>query len=427
MEELNKKLAELEARYKSEASDAAKSEVKSQIDALKAELGIEAVKKENAEMKSRVEKMESDAKANQKALDELIANQKSVKTTPTYKGVAFEMGEQLQAKKEALGKYRQGEGKGFSVELSTKVVGNMASSTNLTGSYFVAPTVVPGVTSPAFEETHMRDLLPVGATDSNLIRYVRDNGGEGGPAMVAEGGTKPQMDRDLTMYDAPVRKIATYFRIPEEMIDDIPYLQSFLTQIGLEELMAVEDLQIIYGSGTGQNLSGLYTNGTAFSAGNTTTVVAPNQFDVLRAARKQIRQQKLGGLLVALVSPEDYYEMTSVKDTTNNYLFLGGGNGIAIGNPSVAGTAAGNNIGGIRVEEHTAMNSGEFLVFQQRAAQIFDRTGTSVRFYDQDQDNAIKNLITIVIEKRLALAIYRPLGIVKGTFTAAIGDLLTGS
>lgn len=425
MEEVTKKLADLEANYKTAATDAAKNEIKSQMDALKAELGIEAVKRENATMKADIDKMKSDAALNQKALDELIAKQKTIPATPQYKGVAHEMGEQLIAKKEALTQYRQGNGKGFTVDLSTKVVGNMASSTSLTGSYFVAPTVVPGITARTFEEVHMRDLLPVGATDSNVIRYVRDNGGEGGPAMVAEGGTKPQIDRDLAILDSNVRKIATYFRIPEEMIDDIPYLQSFLTAIGLEELMAVEDTQIIYGSGSGQNLSGLYTNATAFSAGNTTTVVSPNQFDVLRAARKQIRQNKLGGQLTALVSPEDYYEMTSRKDTTNNYLFLGGGNGISIQNPSVPGT--GSNIGGIRIEEHTAMNNGEFLVFQPRAAQIFDRTGTSIRFYDQDQDNAIKNLITIVIEKRLALAIYRPLGIVKGTFDAAIGDLLTGS
>jgi HK97 family phage major capsid protein len=101
------------------------------------------------------------------------------------------------------------------------------------------------------------------------------------------------------------------------------------------------------------------------------------------------------------------------KDTTNNYLFMGGGNGID----------PGLNWDGVRIVEHTAVTAGDFFVFSPRAAMIFDRSGTSVRFYDQDQDNAIKNLITIVIEKRLALPIYYPTAIIKGTIAAAITDL----
>ena len=80
---------------------------------------------------------------------------------------------------------------------------------------------------------------------------------------------------------------------------------------------------------------------------------------------------------------------------------------------------------GLRVVEHTAVAPGDFLVFDQSKAAIFDRAGTTVRFYDQDQDNAIKNLITIVIEKRLALPIYQPNAFIKGTFATAITDLTT--
>jgi HK97 family phage major capsid protein len=128
----------------------------------------------------------------------------------------------------------------------------------------------------------MRDILPVGSTDRDTIRYIVDNGGEGGPAMVAAGGTKPQIDRDLEIKDALVKKIATYFRIPEEMVEDIPYMQSFLTQIGVEEVMAIEDAQILTGDGTGNNLNGVYTTATAFTqaAAGVAVVTAPNEYDV---------------------------------------------------------------------------------------------------------------------------------------------------
>jgi HK97 family phage major capsid protein len=198
------------------------------------------------------------------------------------------------------------------------------------------------------------------------------------------------------------------------MIDDIPYLQSFLSQVGIQEVMVIEDTQVLYGDGTGQNLSGLFTNATTFAAG-TSVVTAPNQFDVLLAARKQARVAKYNPN-IALISPVDFYDMIEKKDTTNNYLFQGGGNGLDV--PGVITMRT-----GLRVVEHTSVASGDFLVFDPSKAAIFDRLGTTVRFYDQDQDNAIKNLITIVIEKRLALPIYQPAAFIKGTFAAAITDL----
>ena len=424
-EEIKKQLDEAKANLEKGMDDKAKAAVEAEIKKLEAQLkAIETLTKENGELKTRLEKLEKDAVANQVVIDKVAKNEAPIPSTPALPQ-SFEgaLSKEMHAKADAFKKYKSGEGKGFTIEIR-KVVGDMSSSANVSGSYFVTPTLVPGVTMAPFEEVHLRNILPVGNTNSNMIRYVRDMGGEGGPTVVAEGAAKPESDRDLQIFDAPVRKIATYFRVPEEMIDDIPYLQSFLSQIGLEELMAVEDTQILYGSGAGQNLSGLFTNATLFNPG-TSLVTAPNEFDVIRAARKQLRKAKLGGQLVALVSPTDFFNMTSRKDTTNNYLFLGGGNGIGLQNPNAS--PSGISANGVQIEEHTAIVDGDFIVFQPRSAAIFDRTGTSIRLYDQDQDNAIKNLITIVIEKRLALPIYRPAGFIKGTFASAVSDLANAS
>lgn len=429
--ELEKQLAELktaleatvDAKTKTILDNAVKA-VQAQIDA--AQKAANDAKAENDTLKTEVATLKTNAEKNQKWIDEQIEKGKN---PPAPKGqstsIKGALGEALEAKKDTLKAYKERTGgKGFEIELTQKAVGDIGTG-NTIGAYFVPPTLVPGVTTLPFEEVHMRNLLPVGSTNSNVVRYVRDMGGEGGPTTVAQGATKPQIDRDLEIFDANVRKIAVWFRVPEEMIDDIPYLQSFLTQIAMEEVMAYEDLQILYGDGTGQNLSGLFTNATAFSGAGAATVEAPNEFDVIRAARRQLRNAKLGGPLVALISPDSFFDMTSRKDTTENYLFLGGGNGIALANPNVSPT--GITVSGVRIEEHTAISDDDFLVFQPRSAAIFDRTGTTVRFYDQDQDNAIKNLITIVIEKRLSLPIYRPAGFIEGDFATAITDLATGS
>jgi HK97 family phage major capsid protein len=382
---------------------------------------IEAVKSANQkalddkikEVKDDFETRATEAKSlAQKTAEELTELKQKAATSgfgggSQVKSYESEFQEKLVSHKDKLGK-----GARFSFEMERKAVGNMGSSASLTGSYFVAPTVVPGVILQPYNQTHMRNILATGTTDSNMLRYVRDNGGEGGPTTVAEAAAKPQMDRDLAIIDSPVRKIATHLRVPEEMIEDIPFLTSFLTQIGTEEVLAVEDTQILYGDGTGQNLTGIATAGsfTAFAAG-TSVVATPNKFDVLGASGKQMRVLKRNPSF-HLVNPTDYYDIVSTKDTTSNYILRGGGNGIMPVDSC-----------GVQIVQMNQVAAGDFITVDSRAAQIFFRSNINVRFYEQDQDNAIKNLVTIVIEERLALCVYFVTGIIKGTFAAGITDL----
>ena len=53
------------------------------------------------------------------------------------------------------------------------------------------------------------------------------------------------------------------------------------------------------------------------------------------------------------------------------------------------------------------------------AAQIFDREDANVLMSTEDRDNFVKNMVTILAEERLALALYRPQALIKGTFTGA--------
>ena len=405
-----KQLQELKTNLETATDTKTKAAVEAEIKKLIATLPTQEQVKELQEL---VEKMQKDAEENQKAIDKLIADQKAAPVNGQVKTFHNYIGEQLTKHKDML--KTNAKSRSFEFEVDEKAVGNMSSAGNLTGSYFVTPQVVPGVILQPYEEVHLRNVIPTGSINSNVLRYVQDRGGEGGPGMVAEGGTKPQMDRDLAILDRTVRKIATYLRVPEEMMEDIPFLQSFLSNVAQQEVMLLEDEQILYGDNTGNNLSGFIENKTDFS-GTGLGVEDPNEFDVLRAARTQAR------LLhrypsIALVNPADYYKMESTKDSTGNYMLMGGGNGI---NP-------GRNVSGLTVIDHTAVEADDFFVIDPRAAQIFDRTGLSIRFYDQDQDNAIKNLVTIVVEKRLVLAVYYTTGIIYGQFSTAIAELESAS
>ena len=94
------------------------------------------------------------------------------------------------------------------------------------------------------------------------------------------------------------------------------------------------------------------------------------------------------------MNPADVYGIKALKATDGDYL------------KRINFTADGRLIvDGIPVAVSTAMTAGSFMVGElSRAAIMYQREGLSARFYDQDQDNAILNLVTVVIEERIALA-----------------------
>src|SRR3546814_6282577 len=78
------------------------------------------------------------------------------------------------------------------------------------------------------------------------------------------------------------------------------------------------------------------------------------------------------------------------------------------------------------VVETQAMTAGNFLTGAFRlSAQIFDRQDARVEVSTEDSDNFRKNLVTILAEERLALAVYRPEAFIRGGFAAAITDITT--
>jgi HK97 family phage major capsid protein len=80
-------------------------------------------------------------------------------------------------------------------------------------------------------------------------------------------------------------------------------------------------------------------------------------------------------------------------------------------------------IAGVPLIANTAVTTGDFLVGDfSMGAQLFDRQQSSIRFFEQDQDNAIRNVVTVVASERLALAIYRPTAFVYGDFASALAN-----
>jgi HK97 family phage major capsid protein len=191
--------------------------------------------------------------------------------------------------------------------------GDMTVANNFTGEVIPAQYVA-GIKYDPTRAVHVRQLLPQGSTQSEVVRFVRESAYDNGAAPIAQGGLYPESDFDLTAEDANVRKIGTYFRISEEMLADTAQLTSYLSARAPEKLLTVEDTQLLYGNGSGQNIEGVSYASTAFAAGSfADTITAANQFDVLTVAINQIAIADQPEPTAILCHPTDIAKLLVIK------------------------------------------------------------------------------------------------------------------
>jgi len=265
----------------------------------------------------------------------------------------------------------------------------------------IAPDRQGGIVQPPVRRLTVRDLITPGTTNSNLIQYVKETGFQNLAAPVSETTAKPQSDITYDLIASPVKKLATYIKASTEILQDAAMLQSSIDGRLRYMLAFVEEAQLLKGSGVGNNLNGIYTQATAYAA--PITVPTPTVIDVLRLMMLQAELAEYPATGVVL-HPSDWAAMELAKDTLGRYI---------IGNPQ--GSIA-PSIWGRPVVATQAMTVDTALVGAFRlGAQVFDRQQANVQVATENEDDFIKNMVTILIEERLGLAVYRPEAFIKNT------------
>lgn len=248
----------------------------------------------------------------------------------------------------------------------------------------------------------IRSLLNVGRTTSNLVQYAKQTTRTNNAAVVSEGVQKPESELVYDQADAPVRTIAHWIHVSRQAMDDAPLLQTEIDGELRYGLDLAEETQILKGDGTGQNLSGLVTEATAYSA--PFSVSGATVIDTLRLALLQASLAEFPADGIVL-HPTDWARVELTKDGNNQYL---------MSNPA---NVLGPRLWGRPVVETQTMDQDEFLVGAfMMAATIYDRMDAEVLISSEDRDNFVKNMLTVRAEKRLALAVKRPAALITGDF-----------
>ncbi|MGT2453809.1 phage major capsid protein [Cupriavidus basilensis] len=292
--------------------------------------------------------------------------------------------------------------KGFSYPV--KAVVTITSDPAVAGDT-IAPDRLAGIQTPPQRRLTVRDLLTPGRTASNLIQYVKETGFQNMAATVAEGTKKPQSDLAFDLVSQAVVKIAHFVKASTEILADAPMMQSYVDGRLRYGLAFKEEAQLLMGSGVGNNLNGIYTQATAYAA--PIVIANPTRIDVLRLALLQAELAEYPSTGIVL-HPSDWAAIELTKDTTGNYIFA---NPQGVAQPALWGRP---------VVATQAMTVDTFLTGAFKlGAQIFDRQQAAVMVATENEDDFVKNIVTILVEERLGLAVYRPEAFVKGDITPA--------
>lgn len=408
---MEKELLELKSSvesYKS-AQDAAIAEVKKQLTTDFATPGAikameESFDKKFTEMTTKFETVNAFVEK----IDEQVKKGKTL--TPaeqrTFDGL---MGEAIEKEWAEISKF-QNKRKGASFKLDiaggvlTKAPGTMTIANNVVDGAFAFNTVIPGIQALPNRRVHMRDIVPLGTMSKSTVSFIRETGGEGdlAPWAVTTPDTdKPQIDRDFEEITVTAEYIAGWLRISRKMLDDMDALRSYLQMRLMEMYLKVEDNQILNGNGTSPQLEGILTVAQAAE------VTTGANIERLVWAISQLESDDYYANGIVL-HPAAYYSIALNKATGSGEYDWPGIVVIQGGQLFVAG---------IPVFKTTAIARDTYIVGDWTlGAQLFIREQPTVEFFDQDRDNVIKNLITVRIEGRVALAIYRPEAFVTGTF-----------
>lgn len=289
------------------------------------------------------------------------------------------------------------------VDLQTKATITSAT-TDTAGAAGAARvnTRLPGIVAPPDRRMTVRDLITPGRMDGNALEYVKETGFTNNAAPVAEAAAKPQSDIKLALVTTTAKVIAHHAKASRQILDDVAQLASYIDGRLRYGLAFKEEGQLLNGDGTGQNLLGIIPQATAFAA--PITLTDPSSIDLMRLAMLQavLAEYPATG---HVMNPIDWAWVETLKDSTGRYI---------IGNPQ---GAVAPTLWGLPVVQTQAIAVDKFLTGAFKlGAQLFDRWLARVEIATENEDDFIKNLVTMLCEERLALAVYRPEAFIYGDF-----------
>ncbi len=370
---------------------------------------LEKAKKSMAEIKAAVEKGEKSAEDLQAAIDAVKVAQANLKAAEEAEELMKSLGtidapkenqEDKKAAPRTLGEnfvkfIKEAKvGKKFNVVAPMYIKAATDTQTSPAGAVDFATTFDKTVVEAARTPLVVRDLFGAENISGSTLVYLVEGAIQGAPAVTAEGAEKPQVHfADPTPKTVSLKKIACHIKESDEYINDYPFLASAINGRLLYELGLVEQNTLVTDL---LATSGIQSDTTSWTAASTATAIA----DLILDAAMDVQLASGFAADAIMINPADWYSLRIAKDGESRY--YGGG---------FFGAQSTPDLWGIPVCVTTAVTAGKIVVGAFKACgSVVQNGGVGVEATNTNEDDFVKNLMTIRAEERLALAVRRPAG-----------------
>ncbi len=279
----------------------------------------------------------------------------------------------------------------------------------------VAPDRKAGVVTGDSDFLTLEQLFPHIPTSSNAIEYTKEASFTNSAAEAAEAAEKAESALTWSLENMHVSTVAHWLKISRQLASDNAALAAYVNLRMVYGVNKRVDTQIGVGNGTAPNISGIADTGNytahGYSDANLDALGTTGVMTKFKLIRKALADLWVAGFIpdAILLNPVDYatLDIEQFSSTSNVMRFAVDAAGVSrlFGIPIVQGN-------GITADTFYA---GAF----NQVGTIHNREGVTVELSDSDDDNFTKNLVTIRAERRLALTIERPTGIIGGDLTPA--------
>lgn len=261
--------------------------------------------------------------------------------------------------------------------MSKKTVGDMTAAGNLTGQGFVnynqRQIILPA------QKTNARDLVPTVRSETGTYVTFRESAGEGSISrQTTHGAGKTQIDFDFARVEIVSEYIAGFTKFAKQLMRQIPFLQNTLPRLLTREFYKVENRRFYD------------LMATAFAAGGTATTSTETDdiLQVMDAATELFDADYMASF--GLMRYGALNRINKYMLDKGNYPGSGG----------VLSAADGSiRVNGVPILPVTWVPSQDkFLTFDADYVERVEVESLAIEFFEQDDDNVQKNLITARIE-----------------------------
>lgn len=224
---------------------------------------------------------------------------------------------------------------------------------------------------------------------------------------------KPQSNITYELQQVNVKTMAHWMPASRQVLNDIPRLRGEIDGRLMYGLQLINDAQLLYGDGTNQNLTGIFTDSGLndlgmLASGTTGDDIARAMIDHVRKGVTLCQLSEYYNVNGLVINPQDWETVELAKGSDGHYIWVSVPNG------------GETRMWRVPVVVTNAVQPNDFALGDwQMAATVYDREQMSIRVSEHHDKLFIQNAVALLAEERLGFGIERPKALTKGSFEVA--------